>query len=61
MSAARLAERTKPQDTEVQCWSYLSGGGTFPADTGQIMFATKQLTGTDLGFYRPPTKAANPA
>ena len=31
----------------------------FAEHTGQILFATKQLTGADLGYYRHLTKAAH--
>jgi uncharacterized damage-inducible protein DinB len=31
----------------------------FAEHTGQILFATKQLTGTDLGYYRHLTQAAH--
>src|SRR4051812_47698554 len=62
LSAARLAERTKPQDTEVSVLEAVyQVVGHFQQHTGQIMFATKQVTGADLGFYRPPTRSANPA
>jgi uncharacterized damage-inducible protein DinB len=30
----------------------------FALHTGQIIFATKVMTGEDLGFFRPPTAAA---
>jgi hypothetical protein len=30
----------------------------FSGHTGQIIFATKMLTGTDLGFYRHLSSAA---
>ena len=36
-------------------WSSIS-----PQHTGQIIFATKMLTGADLGFYRHLSNPAHP-
>jgi hypothetical protein len=51
----KLTERVKPQDDELSMLEVVyQAVGHFQQHTGQIMFATKQLTGEGLNFYRPP-------
>jgi hypothetical protein len=60
LSAERLVERIKPQDAVVSVVEAVyQVVGHFQQHAGQIIYATKQITGEDLGFYRPPTKPAN--
>jgi hypothetical protein len=62
LSAERLAERIKPQDTVVTVLEAVyQVVGHFQQHTGQVMFATKQLTGDGLGFYQPRPPSANTA
>jgi uncharacterized damage-inducible protein DinB len=62
LSAERLAELTTPQHTTVSVLEAVyQVVGHFQQHTGQIMYATKQLTGDDLGFYQPPAQPRNPA
>jgi uncharacterized damage-inducible protein DinB len=54
MPLERLVERIKPQNHDV---AILEGiyqvVGHLQLHTGQIIFATKQIAGKDLGFYKP--------
>ena len=53
VSAARLAETTKVQNYELPVLAAIGHVvNHFAMHTGQIIFATKMLTGEDLGFYR---------
>ena len=62
LTAERLVERITPQHTTVSVLEAIyQVVGHFQQHTGQIMFATKQLTGEGLGFYQPPAQPANPA
>ncbi|MEO8129783.1 MAG: DUF1572 family protein [Bryobacteraceae bacterium] len=62
LSPARLAELTTPQHSTVSVLEAVyQVVGHFQQHTGQIMFATKQLTGDGLGFYQPPPPPASPA
>lgn len=62
LSAERLVERITPQNATVSVLEAIyQVVGHFQQHTGQIMFATKQLTGDGLGFYQPPAQSANPA
>ena len=62
LSPERLSEQIKPQDTVVTVLEAVyQVVGHFQQHTGQVMFATKQLTGDGLGFYQPPAQSANPA
>ncbi|HUI53650.1 MAG TPA: DinB family protein [Bryobacteraceae bacterium] len=59
VSAARLAERIEIQKYEVTVLEAIYHVVEhFSGHTGQIMFATKMMTGTDLGFYRHLNAAA---
>lgn len=59
LSAGRLLEGVTPQSATVSVLEAIyQVVGHFQQHTGQIMFATKQLSGDGLGFYQPP---ANPA
>jgi hypothetical protein len=62
LDATRLGQRIKPQDTEVSVLEAVyQVVGHFQQHTGQIMYATKQFSGEDLGFYKPPMPPANQA
>jgi uncharacterized damage-inducible protein DinB len=60
LSPARLTESYKPQDYQV---TILEGiyhvVEHFAEHTGQIIFATKLLTGQDLGFYKHLSRPAH--
>ncbi len=61
LSSARLLERITPQSGTVSVLEAIyQVVGHFQQHTGQIMFATKQLSGDGLGFYQPPAPPANP-
>ena len=50
----RLAQRIKPQNREVTVLeAILQVVGHLREHTGQIVFATKQMTGKDLQFFKP--------
>jgi uncharacterized damage-inducible protein DinB len=52
MPLQRLTERTKPQNREVAVLEAIyQVVGHLMLHTGQIIFATKQITGKDLGFF----------
>jgi uncharacterized damage-inducible protein DinB len=54
MPLARLVERTKPQNREVAVLEAIyQVVGHLQLHSGQIIFATKQIAGKDLGFYKP--------
>jgi uncharacterized damage-inducible protein DinB len=54
MPLARLTERIKPQNREVAILEAIyQVVGHLQLHTGQIIFATKQITGKDLGFFKP--------
>jgi uncharacterized damage-inducible protein DinB len=59
MPAQRLTERTKPQNRDVAVLEAIyQVVGHLMLHAGQIIFATKQITGKDLGFFsRDPHKA----
>lgn len=53
-SPERLVVQIRPQDTTVSVLEAIYHVvGHFQQHTGQIIFATKILSGEDLGFYRP--------
>jgi len=53
VSGERLAERISPQHYDVSVMEAIYHVVEhFALHTGQIIFATKMLTGADLGFYR---------
>lgn len=53
MPLARLTERTKPQNRDVAVLEAIyQVTGHLMLHTGQIIFATKQMTGKDLGFFK---------
>jgi hypothetical protein len=55
----RLAERVPTQDGERFALEVIyQVVGHFQQHTGQIIFATKLLTGEDLKFYTPPKKSS---
>jgi hypothetical protein len=55
----RLAERVPTQDGERFALEVIyQVVGHFQQHTGQIIFATKLMTGEDLKFYTPPKKSA---
>ncbi|HEV1284375.1 MAG TPA: DUF1572 family protein [Bryobacteraceae bacterium] len=55
----RLEERVPTQDGERFALEVIyQVVGHFQQHTGQIIFATKLLTGEDLKFYTPPKKSA---
>ncbi len=55
----RLADRVQAQDGERSILEVVyQVVGHFQQHTGQIIFATKLLTGEDLKFYAPPQKSA---
>jgi hypothetical protein len=55
----RLTDRVQTQDGERSILEVIyQVVGHFQQHTGQIIFATKQLTGEDLKFYAPPKKSA---
>jgi len=61
VTASRLTAQVKPQNDRLSVLEAIyQVVGHFQQHTGQIMYATKQLTGDGLGFYRPPTAPANP-
>ncbi len=50
---SRLVERTKPQNRDVAVLEAIyQVTGHLMLHTGQIIFATKQITGKDLGFFK---------
>jgi uncharacterized damage-inducible protein DinB len=52
MPLPRLTERTKPQNRDVAILEAIyQVVGHLMLHTGQIIFATKQITGKDLGFF----------
>jgi uncharacterized damage-inducible protein DinB len=52
MPLQRLTERTKPQNRDVAVLEAIyQVVGHLQLHTGQIIFATKQMTGKDLGFF----------
>ena len=54
LPVARLTERTKPQNRDVAILEAIyQVVGHLQLHTGQIIFATKQITGKDLGFFKP--------
>jgi len=60
VTAERLAERITIQKYEVTVLEAIFHVvGHFAEHTGQIIFATKMLTGEDLGFYRHLKAAAH--
>lgn len=62
LSAERLVDRITAQNSTVSVLEAIyQVVGHFQQHTGQIMFATKQLTDDGLGFYQPPAQPANPA
>ena len=62
LSVERLLERITPQSSTVSVLEAIyQVVGHFQQHAGQIMFATKQLSGDGLGFYQPPGPPANPA
>ena len=62
LSAERLVDRITAQSSTVSALvAIYQVVGHFQQHAGQIMFATKQLTGDGLGFYQPPAQPANPA
>lgn len=53
MPLTRLIERTKPQNRDVAVLEAIyQVTGHLMLHTGQIIFATKQMTGKDLGFFK---------
>jgi uncharacterized damage-inducible protein DinB len=59
-TAQRLAQRGRIQHYDVSVpEAIFTGTEHFGEHTGQIIFATKLLTGEDLGYYRHLTKAAH--
>lgn len=55
VTAARLLDEINPQTGPVSVLEAIyQVVGHFQQHTGQIIFATKILTGEDLGLYRPP-------
>jgi uncharacterized damage-inducible protein DinB len=55
----RLTERVPTQDGEQTALEVIyQVVGHFQQHTGQIIFATKLLTGEDLKFYTPPKKSS---
>jgi uncharacterized damage-inducible protein DinB len=66
LPAGRLAERTTVQNYDISVLEAIAHAVEhFAHHTGQIIFATKALTGEDMGFYRhlsgsqPPPPAAD--
>ncbi len=54
MPLERLMERVNPQNHEVAILEAIyQVVGHLQLHTGQIIFATKQMAGKDLGFYKP--------
>jgi uncharacterized damage-inducible protein DinB len=54
MPLERLVERVKPQNHEVAILEAIyQVVGHLQLHSGQIIFATKQIAGKDLGFYKP--------
>jgi uncharacterized damage-inducible protein DinB len=54
MPLERLVERIKPQNHDVAILEAMyQVVGHLQLHTGQIIFATKQIAGKDLGFYKP--------
>jgi uncharacterized damage-inducible protein DinB len=54
MPLERLTERTKPQSRDVAILEAIyQVVGHLQLHAGQIIFATKQITGKDLGFFKP--------
>jgi uncharacterized damage-inducible protein DinB len=54
MPLERLTERVKPQNHEVAILEAIyQVVGHLQLHAGQIVFATKEMTGKDLGFYKP--------
>jgi uncharacterized damage-inducible protein DinB len=54
MPLERLTERIKPQNHEVAILEAIyQVVGHLQLHTGQIIFATKEIAGKDLGFYKP--------
>jgi uncharacterized damage-inducible protein DinB len=61
VTAARLSERLVIQGYEVSVLEAIYHVVEhFSMHTGQIIFATKMLTGEDLGFYRHLSRAGSP-
>jgi uncharacterized damage-inducible protein DinB len=60
LTAERLAETTRVQSYDITVFEAVYHVVEhFAQHTGQIIFATKALTGEDLGFYRHLTKPAH--
>lgn len=58
VTAVRLLDVINPQNGPVSVLDAIyQVVGHFQQHTGQIIFATKILTGEDLGLYRPPPRA----
>ena len=59
MTAARLAEHVTIQKYELTVLEAIAHVVEhFSQHTGQIIFATKMLTGEDLGFYKSQTECS---
>jgi uncharacterized damage-inducible protein DinB len=59
LSPDRLIDRVSTQDGERSILEVIyQVVGHFQQHTGQIIFATKLLTGKDLKFYAPPKKSS---
>jgi len=59
LSPARLTDRVSTQDGDRSILEVIyQVVGHFQQHTGQIIFATKLLTGEDLKFYAPPKKSS---
>jgi uncharacterized damage-inducible protein DinB len=55
----RLTDRVQTQDGERSVLEVIyQVVGHFQQHTGQIIFATKQMTGENLNFYAPPKKSS---
>lgn len=62
LSAGRLAESVSLQGVTVSVLEAIYHVvGHFQQHTGQVMFATKQLSSDGLGFYQPPVQPAKSA
>ena len=59
LTPERLAERVSSQDGERTALEVVyQVVGHFQQHTGQVIYATKHITGQDLGLYRPAPKNA---
>ena len=55
LTSERLAERVQSQDGERSVLEVVyQVVGHFQQHAGQVIYATKEMTGEDLAFYRPP-------